>query len=175
MKSMLSKLALAGLLVISAAAGTVSIASAQLAPAGARAATIIDRSAEPAGVEQVQYRDHHERRWDGERRWPRRHDRPYDGRYDRRDDRHFRDYRDHRRYRDDYRHHRGPSVYFGLEPSYRYVEPRYAGPRYAAPRARGYASNHINWCYNRYRSYRGSDNTFQPDYGPRRQCYSPFR
>ncbi|SJM27919.1 BA14K family protein [Mesorhizobium delmotii] len=33
---------------------------------------------------------------------------------------------------------------------------------------------HVQWCYNRYRSYRAYDNTYQPYYGPRRQCISPF-
>ena len=33
---------------------------------------------------------------------------------------------------------------------------------------------HVNWCYNRYRSYRASDNTFQPYNGPRKQCISPY-
>lgn len=33
---------------------------------------------------------------------------------------------------------------------------------------------HTAWCYNRYRSYRASDNTFQPYNGPRRPCYSPY-
>lgn len=33
---------------------------------------------------------------------------------------------------------------------------------------------HVRWCYNRYRSYRAYDNTFQPYHGPRRQCYSPY-
>ncbi|TJV07235.1 MAG: BA14K family protein [Mesorhizobium sp.] len=33
---------------------------------------------------------------------------------------------------------------------------------------------HVQWCYDRYRSYRASDNTFQPNYGPRRQCRSPY-
>ncbi|ESY53238.1 MULTISPECIES: BA14K family protein [unclassified Mesorhizobium] len=33
---------------------------------------------------------------------------------------------------------------------------------------------HVQWCYDRYRSYRASDNTFQPNYGPRRQCNSPY-
>ncbi|MCB8828228.1 BA14K family protein, partial [Escherichia coli] len=28
------------------------------------------------------------------------------------------------------------------------------------------------WCYNRYRSYRAYDNTYQPNNGPRRQCVS---
>jgi hypothetical protein len=33
---------------------------------------------------------------------------------------------------------------------------------------------HVDWCYDRYRSYRDWDNTFQPYHGPRRQCYSPY-
>jgi hypothetical protein len=41
------------------------------------------------------------------------------------------------------------------------------------PRARSYGSSHVDWCYSRYRSYRSYDNTFQPNYGPRRQCVSP--
>lgn len=36
------------------------------------------------------------------------------------------------------------------------------------------SSKHVNWCENRYRSYRASDNTFQPYNGPRQQCYSPY-
>jgi len=38
-----------------------------------------------------------------------------------------------------------------------------------------YGNSHVNWCYNRYRSYRAYDNTFQPYNGPRRQCYSPYQ
>ena len=40
------------------------------------------------------------------------------------------------------------------------------------PAYRGNA--HVSWCYDRYRSYRASDNTFQPYNGPRRQCISPY-
>ncbi|WP_374684802.1 BA14K family protein [Mesorhizobium sp. J428] len=40
--------------------------------------------------------------------------------------------------------------------------------------ARPASSAHVDWCYNRYRSYRASDNTFQPYNGPRQQCYSPY-
>ncbi|WP_176072836.1 BA14K family protein [Brucella intermedia] len=47
-------------------------------------------------------------------------------------------------------------------------------PVYRAP-AYGYSNSHVQWCYNRYRSYRASDNTFQPYNGPRQQCYSPYR
>lgn len=39
-------------------------------------------------------------------------------------------------------------------------------------RPRGNA--HIDWCYDRYRSYRASDNSYQPYNGPRRQCRSPY-
>ena len=38
----------------------------------------------------------------------------------------------------------------------------------------GLGNAHINWCYNRYRSYRDYDNTFQPYRGPRRECISPY-
>ncbi|WP_085025083.1 BA14K family protein [Ensifer aridi] len=44
------------------------------------------------------------------------------------------------------------------------------------PRAyyRGGGNSHANWCYARYRSYRAYDNTYQPYYGRRRQCISPY-
>lgn len=35
-------------------------------------------------------------------------------------------------------------------------------------------SRHVSWCMNRFRSYRVSDNTFQPYSGGRRQCVSPY-
>ena len=35
-----------------------------------------------------------------------------------------------------------------------------------------YGSSHQQYCASRYRSYRASDNTFQPNNGPRRQCVS---
>ncbi|MCC5986362.1 MAG: BA14K family protein [Pararhodobacter sp.] len=34
--------------------------------------------------------------------------------------------------------------------------------------------DHINWCHNRWRSYRVSDNSYQPFNGPRRVCVSPY-
>lgn len=62
----------------------------------------------------------------------------------------------------------------------RYVYRDYYEPRYYrdyAPRRvyRTYGGNaHVDWCYNRYRSYRAYDNSFQPYHGPRRQCWSPY-
>jgi len=35
-------------------------------------------------------------------------------------------------------------------------------------------NSHVQWCYDRYRSYRSSDNTFQPNNGPRQECRSPY-
>jgi hypothetical protein len=35
-------------------------------------------------------------------------------------------------------------------------------------------SGHVAWCSQQYRSYRASDNTFQPYNGPRQQCVSPY-
>ncbi|MEP0232933.1 BA14K family protein [Roseibium sp.] len=37
-----------------------------------------------------------------------------------------------------------------------------------------FTPEHYTWCARKYRSYRASDNTFQPYNGPRRQCVSPF-
>lgn len=39
----------------------------------------------------------------------------------------------------------------------------------SAPRVRS-GGSHAEWCYSKYRSYRASDNTYQPNNGPRRQC-----
>lgn len=46
-----------------------------------------------------------------------------------------------------------------------------AQPSYSAPAGGG---GHVSWCSQQYRSYRASDNTFQPYGGPRQQCVSPY-
>lgn len=35
-------------------------------------------------------------------------------------------------------------------------------------------SAHVQWCQNRWRSYRASDNSYQPYNGPRQRCVSPY-
>ncbi len=77
-----------------------------------------------------------------------------------------RNWRDPPRYRH-YRYDRPPPRRWRDDRGYR---PRHYRP---APRYRG-GNPHVRWCFNRYRSYRAYDNTFQPNYGPRRQCYSPY-
>ncbi|HWD14525.1 BA14K family protein [Pseudochrobactrum sp. sp1633] len=124
-------------------------------------AVLQDLASSRQGLSQnVQY--YPERRHYSERRH---YDRRYDRRYDR--PRHWDGPRwDRPRYRPYYRPY--------YQPQFRYYRP--APPRYyrPAPVYRSGRNAHINWCYNRYRSYRASDNTFQPNYGPRRQCYSPY-
>lgn len=36
------------------------------------------------------------------------------------------------------------------------------------------SSQHVRWCQNRWRSYRVSDNSYQPYNGPRQRCVSPY-
>jgi hypothetical protein len=47
----------------------------------------------------------------------------------------------------------------------------YRAERRAARRA---DRAHVDWCYDRYRSYREYDNTYQPTRGVRRECISPY-
>ena len=45
------------------------------------------------------------------------------------------------------------------------------GTLFSGQRAQGYYDDdHARACASRYRSYRASDNTYQPSYGPRREC-----
>lgn len=73
------------------------------------------------------------------------------------------------------RYYESPRYYYG-DPYYAprrvYRPRRYYAPRRVYRARRG--SAHVNWCYDRYRSYRASDNTFQPYHGSRRQCWSPY-
>jgi hypothetical protein len=87
---------------------------------------------------------------------------------------------DDRRWRRHRRHHSGNDFEFGLgigvapdeyDDGY-YDEPIYR-PRYK-PVYRGGGSAHVEWCYDRYRSYRAWDNSWQPNHGRRRQCVSPY-
>ncbi|KOF13602.1 hypothetical protein AC244_30670 [Ensifer adhaerens] len=82
-------------------------------------------------------------------------------------------HRGYRGYRDGYRRHNDgwwyPLAAFGAG--------AIIGGAIAAPPRRvesGVNPRHSNWCYDRYRSYRAWDNSFQPYGGPRQPCYSPY-
>ncbi len=78
-------------------------------------------------------------------------------------------HRGYRHWREGYRHHRGywfPGAAFatgviigGAIASQPPVRVR-----------RGLDREHIEYCMQRYRSYRAWDDTYQPNYGPRRRC-----
>lgn len=108
-----------------------------------------------------------ERGWRSDRGW--RRDRGW--RADRGERRGW--YRGHRGYRyarPGYRNHNGywfPLAAFGAG--------AIVGGAIANDRGYVGGGSHVNWCANRYRSYRAYDNTYQPYGGPRRQCMSPYR
>ena len=125
------------------------------------------------GVQLVDHRWHGRRHWRGHRHW-RGGDRYWRGRhyegrrwyprgrYD--------NWRSGYRYGHRYRHRDNAWVPFAIMGMGAMIgsamahERRYVG-----------GGSHVNWCANRYRSYRAYDNTFQPYNGPRRRCYSPYR
>ncbi|MGB8818244.1 MAG: BA14K family protein [Rhizobiaceae bacterium] len=81
--------------------------------------------------------------------------------------RHYNGYRGYREYRSGYGRHNGywyPGAAFGLGII---IAPTIRNNVY-----RGNA--HLNWCENRYRSYRPYDNSWKPYNGPRRICVSPY-
>ncbi|WP_028034704.1 BA14K family protein [Chelativorans sp. J32] len=104
------------------------------------------------------YRDDRRRGWDNDR-----FERRGDGVY-------WRGHRGFRERRPGYREYNGwwfPPAAFALGAII-------GGAMSQGQQARPAGNAHVQWCYNRYRSYRPSDNTYQPYNGPRRQCVSPY-
>ena len=82
----------------------------------------------------------------------------------------YRGHRGYRDYRPGYRRH-GNFWYPGAAFAAGALTGAIIGSQSGVRVQRG--SSHVQWCYDRYRSYRASDNTYQPNSGPRRQCVSP--
>jgi Ni/Co efflux regulator RcnB len=127
-------------------------------PAQAMPTRAMATSAGTTEVQQVQYRE--------DRRIIRRHSQRYNGRYDRRERYSNRDrwdrrdrYNDGRRY-DRRRRNNGAAIIGGLAAG------AIIGGAIASQNRDGGSSS----CAARYRSYRASDNTYQPSSGPRRVC-----
>jgi BA14K-like protein len=95
------------------------------------------------------------------------------------------DNRDLRRYRSGY--YNGQRGYRDRRPGYRRYSDGFWYPLAAfgtaaiiggaianQPRADYGGSRHVQWCANRYQSYRASDNTYVPRAGVRASCNSPY-
>lgn len=145
----------------------VSFAFASLMPAEAAPVFVPKTQAAQTDVQDVQYQP---RRKIGRHmnRVDRRVDRRADARFERRNGIGYyngrRGYREHRR---GYREYNG----FWFPAAAFLAGALVTGAINNAPSPGG---SHVSWCYDRYRSYRSSDNTFQPLNGPRQQCYSPY-
>jgi Ni/Co efflux regulator RcnB len=146
----------------------VSFAVAGVAPLSA-APTFVPKSVEvTSDVQQVQ-----SRKWRRANRIDRRIDR-MQRRADRRDfyrngdGYYFNGHRGYRYRRDGYNEYNG--WWF---PAAAFVAGALITGAVNSPRA-VQGGSHEEWCYDRYRSYRAYDNTYQPYNGARRQCYSPY-
>ncbi|WP_265518065.1 BA14K family protein [Nitratireductor luteus] len=153
MRHRLSTLTFSGLVALGIMAGSGAANASALSVAGTSVdpvRTTADTANPSASVQKV-----HDRRYrhGRKRHFKRRHDKPRMGIY-------FEFGTGGYRYRPPY-----------------YARPHYARPYYVRPRPeRSYrlSRQHVSWCYDRYRSYRAYDNTFQPYNGPRRACRSPY-
>lgn len=158
----------------------LSFAVASIMPANAGQPFMPKVESAPSDVIQVQARDQF-----GQRFYPRNNRQEWrDVRRDRRDFRrdarrnferrgdnyYWRGHRGYRHYRPGYREYNG--FWF---PAAAFITGAIIGGALnnSQPVYRG-GDAHVQWCYNRYRSYRASDNTYQPYNGPRRQCRSPY-
>ena len=147
-----------------ASALALSFGVASVAPLNAAPIYVPQTVAPASDVQNVQYRMRGDR-WDRDRDDRRR-------RIIRRGDRYYLNgHRGYRDYRPGYRRH--DDFWF---PAAAFLAGALITGAINAdrPRVRSGSSAHVEWCYDRYRSYRAYDNTFQPYNGPRRQCYSPY-
>lgn len=162
-------------------AGTIPGYSAPLGPVSVDMPSMIQTVNEDNRVMRSPYlppKNYHRNRGGDNRAW--RSDRGYRGGY-RGDGYRYRGYRGGDRYW--YNGHRGYRYY---RPGYRYYNDAWFPlAAFGTGLIIGNAINqpapvyqtggsHAQWCYNRYRSYRDYDNTYQPYGGPRRQCISPY-
>jgi hypothetical protein len=138
---------------------------ATLAPVAAAPTFVPLASEASVGIQNVQFRPEWRRKGNRfENRMERRMERRQ-GHFERRGNRAY--YNGHRGYQEPrrgYRQHNG--VWF---PAAAFIAGVIIGGAIDnQPRASGH--DHVEWCYDRYQSYRAYDNTFQPNNGPRQQC-----
>ena len=159
---------------IGAAGMAATVALTGLAPA--ISAPLVTRNIPTAQTEVVQIQDGY--KWKRKSSNSGNNDMRRNGNWDGRDDSSWNKgnnnsgwYKGHRGYRykrPGYRYHDG--FWF---PAGAFVAGAIIGGAIANQNVNG-GNAHVEWCYDRYRSYRASDNTFQPNNGPRQQCRGPY-
>lgn len=148
--------------VLCATALTLTSFGAMSAPIISGPALVEVQSA-PNRVEQVQFNQKRKNRAHNQNRQHRRN------KFERRGNRAY--YNGHRGYnkpRRGYRQHNG--YWF---PGAAFITGAIIGGIITNQPSQG-GNRHVRWCFDHYRSYRVSDNTFQPYHGPRKQCRSPY-
>lgn len=160
--------------ITSALCGVLAAAMTATMAVPVAAAPVFVPSVPQASVDvvQVQARESSRMHRRDDRRMNRRDDRPRHGRFERRGNHHY--YNNHRGYRErrpGYRQYNG----FWFPPA-AFIAGAIIGGSMNQNRvpAMRMSHQHVNWCQNRWRSYRVSDNSYQPYNGPRQQCYSPY-
>lgn len=152
MKRIINKLALSGFMALGMIVFSSSGEASAISTSGAAQSLKILNSTASSDLVEIK---HHKRRWHRppppRRHWRGHSRRPSSGFYFEFGTGSFR--------------YRPPVV---VRPPLYAPPPVYAKPLYALPVA------HVRWCSERYRSYRVSDNTFQPYQGPRKACRSPY-
>ncbi|MFN7101984.1 MAG: BA14K family protein [Pseudorhizobium sp.] len=150
---------------LTAGAMSVMMLATSMLPAGAVVMPTVQAPSVSASVEQVQYRGDDRRRYDRDDR--RRYERGRDVRRG--------EYRGHRGSRDQrrgYRRHSDgwwyPLAAFGAGAIIGGAINNQQG------RPQAVSSRHVQWCSDRYRTYRASDNTYVPRAGVRAYCNSPY-
>ncbi|AZO75338.1 MAG: BA14K family protein [Mesorhizobium sp.] len=144
-----------------ATALSVSFAAAEIVPVNAQP-NYVPQGQDLSNVQTVQYQDWRKRRS---------FDRSRSDMYERNGAVYWNGHRGYREYRRGYRRH--GDFWFPLAAFA--TGALITGAIVNSNRTRVYRGDaHVQWCYDRYRSYRAWDNTFQPYNGPRQQCYSPY-
>jgi len=161
---------------IGAAAMAVGVVGAWVSGAQAEPLPATRLNAVKEATQWAQFRRDDDRDRFNRRDHDRRFDRP---RFERRGDwGYYNGHRGYREYRRGYREYNGwwfpPAAFVAgaIIGGAIANQPAVAPPPVYAPVRLSAA--HVNWCENRWRSYRVSDNSFQPLNGPRQACVSPY-
>jgi PPE-repeat protein len=159
-------------------AGTIALSFglAGLAPAMAAPIVALSIPGEASVTQQVQFgtdlrRDGRQPQQRMQRRGERNEGRN-SGRFERRGNHaYYNGHRGESRQRRGYRQHNGFWFPAGAFITGAIIGGALADP---GPSYRGGGRSHVQWCYDRWRSYRAEDNSYQPFNGPRQECRSPY-